>query len=110
MSVSEQRETYNGWSNYPTWAVNLWIDNDQGIQEATLEVVRDAMERSTFNVLSGKTTERYEVSSALKQWVTDEETGLVPDLGASVAGDLLGYALDGVDWYEIADAWIEVSS
>ena len=20
---------YNGWSNYETWAVNLWLDNDQ---------------------------------------------------------------------------------
>jgi hypothetical protein len=25
--------TYNGWTNYETSCVNLWIDNDQGSQE-----------------------------------------------------------------------------
>jgi len=23
-------ETYNGWTNYQTWAVKLWMDNDEG--------------------------------------------------------------------------------
>ena len=23
---------YNGWTNYETWNVALWIDNDQGLQ------------------------------------------------------------------------------
>jgi hypothetical protein len=32
---------------------------------------------------------------------------LAPDLGASFAADLLGYALDKVDWDEIADSLIE---
>jgi hypothetical protein len=36
--------------------------------------------------------------------VTDE---LAPDLGASFAADLLGYALGEVDWYEIATSWIQ---
>ena len=24
-------ETYNGWSNYETWNVALWLGNDQGL-------------------------------------------------------------------------------
>lgn len=31
----------------------------------------------------------------------------MPDLGASFAADLLGFALDQVDWREIANAWLE---
>jgi hypothetical protein len=30
-----------------------------------------------------------------------------PILGASFVAHLLGYALDQVDWFEIADAWLE---
>lgn len=26
---------YNGWTNYETWAVNLWIDNDGGTERWT---------------------------------------------------------------------------
>jgi hypothetical protein len=25
--------SYNGWTNYETWVVNLWIDNEQGSLE-----------------------------------------------------------------------------
>jgi hypothetical protein len=47
---------------------------------------------------------RIRVADGLKEWVRND---LAPDLGASFAADLLGYALDQVDWFEIADAWIQ---
>ena len=28
-------KTYNGWTNYETWAVGLWIDNEQGSYRRT---------------------------------------------------------------------------
>jgi hypothetical protein len=101
-------ETYNGWKNYPTWAVNLWLSNDAGIDEATRKIVAQGLTYADDhpNVPSIWTQEdanRFAVADALKTWVTDE---LAPDLGATFAADLLGYALDQVDWYEIADAWI----
>lgn len=27
--MTTQDRTYNGWSTYETWLVNLWITNDQ---------------------------------------------------------------------------------
>ena len=34
--------SYQGWSNYPTWAVNLWLANDEGLYLATLELIESA--------------------------------------------------------------------
>lgn len=33
-------ETYNGWTNRETWAVALYINNDQGWQESVHEALR----------------------------------------------------------------------
>jgi hypothetical protein len=104
-------ETYNGWKNYPTWAVNLWLSNDEALYGATRELVdreRGMYSAPYFKAMNaGQGAARGQVADALKSWVRDE---LAPDLGASFAADLLGYALNTVDWLEIADAWLEDAS
>jgi hypothetical protein len=97
----ENDQTYNGWKNYPTWAVNLWLSNDEGLYQQAVEITRFNVEHQ--NAADGGFG-RGVLAEQLKLWVRDE---LAPDLGATFAADLLGYALDCVDWYEIADAWIE---
>lgn len=105
-------ETYNGWKNYPTWNVNLWLSNDEGLYNVTCQVTRDALEDADGHsnvpkIWSQDQANRFTVADRLKDFVRDE---LAPDLGASFAADLLGYALDEVDWDEIANAWIETVS
>jgi hypothetical protein len=99
-------ETYNGWKNYPTWVVNLWLSNDEGLYLGALARTRAVLEdyHPTTAVWSVEESRRFNVADTLKTWVTYD---LTPDLGASFAADLLGYALDQVDWDEVADAWIE---
>lgn len=89
--INLDEQGYNGWKNYPTWCVNLWLSNDEGLYNQTLELM------AAYEPM-------HERVSALKAWVTDE---LAPDLGASFAADLLGYALGEIDWYEIANFWTE---
>lgn len=43
---------YNGWSNYETWAVGMYLDGNytgSGTYELAIETVRQALERSTYN-------------------------------------------------------------
>jgi hypothetical protein len=86
---------YNGWSNYPTWAVNLWLSNDEGLYNETQEKAQFAANQADPS--NG-------LASSLRYWVENE---LAPDLGATFAADLLGYALGEVNWHEIADVWLE---
>ena len=49
--------TYNGWTNYETWNVALWIGNDEGLYDIarlceTYSDFVDALEGGSFNDLS----------------------------------------------------------
>jgi hypothetical protein len=76
---------YQGWKNYESWAVALWLDNEQSLQ-------REAQR------LANRSTHR--AADALKTFVTDD---ILPDLGASLASDLLNAAVSEVDWQEVAE-------
>ena len=78
--------TYNGWTNYETWNVALWLDNDQGEQEHWTDRAEEL--------------ERYELKSELRDFF-NENNPLSGD--ASCYADLLSDALDTVNWYEIVD-------
>lgn len=82
---------YNGWSNYETWNVALWLGNDEALDANKRYIIAEA-------------ESRYDASQALKDFVTDPENGMVPDLPASMGADLLGAALSEVNWLEIVDA------
>jgi hypothetical protein len=90
-------KTYNGWTNYETWCVNLWIGNDQGSEEQARELTLDAVKRH------GKDDAPWHLADEFKGWITDE----APDLGATLYADLLGAALSEVDWVEIAEGYLD---
>ncbi len=88
-----QHKEYNGYYNYETWLVALWIDNDQFTQEQLHEMAETIPDRDA-----------YDLSLQIEAWVTND---MIPDLGATLAADLVSGALSEVNWREIAENAIE---
>lgn len=81
---------YNGWKNYNTWAVNLWLNNEPGPYNMLRDIARES---------GGVDPKHAQVIAAdrLKEIIQDN----APDLEPSMYSDLLAAALDDVDYYEI---------
>lgn len=82
---------YNGWSNYETWNVNLWLTNDEYIYESIMEELSPDMED-------------YEVGNIIECFV--DNMNPIADQ-ASLFTDLLGSALHEVDYSEIGTSFLE---
>lgn len=81
---------YNGWRDYFTWAVHLWLSNDENTFRAALSVIRRSRDPE----------------QALKAFVEE----MSPLEGtASLYQDCLGYALAKVDYGAIVKALREAA-
>jgi hypothetical protein len=98
-------ERYNGWTNYETWLVNLWMDNEQGSQDFFREVARGIHSQTdAYNTgLTVAEEARFRFSDWLKQYYSEETRPELP----GVYGDLLCGALSSVNWDEIARHYID---
>lgn len=107
--MSGDEQGHNGWKNYETWAVALWIDNDQGSYNYSRDMARtvrqDAPTSSQVEdgIWTVEQAERFNLADQLKEWQEDE----MPELEASVWTDLLRSAFGEVDWHEIAANFLE---
>ena len=108
-----EAKRYNGWANYETWAVALWIDNEQGSYNHRCDLAREASKQAK----AGRSFTRKEsaaliLAELLKKWI-DEDNPLSGDNvrhsadPASLYTDLLNAALSEVNWREIAENWLE---
>lgn len=88
---------YNGWSNYETWLVNLWLG--EGIIGDLHGVEEQARAFAESNDSDGNFA-AYEMGRWLKEQVTEIGCGSYPT-GDGLAADLLGASLSRVDWTEI---------
>jgi hypothetical protein len=80
------RVEYNGWTNYETWLVKLWLDNEPSTYELQRELTNAHRQPS-------------KIADALKDYI--EENSPVSEAGLYT--DLLNSALSEVDWYSIAE-------
>ena len=93
--------THNGWTNYETWVVNLWMDNEQHVQRYWEHEARTAKtkENPVF-WLADRIKEEHE--AACQQMLDDSVHYKVGPFA-----DLLNGALSEVNWDEIARHWID---
>lgn len=94
--MSEDAKKYNGWANYETWCVHLWLTNDEGSYRYWSE------EAERHRKKAGE-----DASGTLAEQLKSELEEASPIEAASVFSDLLNAALGEVDWHEVADAFLE---
>jgi hypothetical protein len=98
-------ERYNGWANYETWSVALWLDNEAFSYHYWRERARECLEEAT----KGRSLSRAEQASAALASLLKEELEEGSPLAeqATLYADLLGSALSDVNWHEIAKHYLE---
>ena len=82
-------QTYNGWKNYETWAVGMWLDGNYDGEGTYLEALRITREYAPEGA--------YAVANALEEFFTEQ----LPELDGIVS-DLLNGAISEIDWHELA--------
>lgn len=101
---------YNGYENYETWAIALWLNNEHGdydrwtVQAAILKDNAAEAPRVEEGIWTEAEAVRYELANEIKEAV--KEGNPLAD-GASLYTDLLGAALGSVNWSEVANSFIE---
>ena len=99
-------QTYNGYANYETWLISVWIDNEQHTIDGWLDVAKHhyniAEDRKYF---TKKEEAVISFSEDMKEWYGDR----VPDSDdiGGLFSDLLHAALGSVDWHELAGKYMD---
>lgn len=102
---------YNGWYNYETWAVKLWIDNEEFSYRFWQGKARDAFSiaiDSHEKYFTPSEQARINLADILKEH-HEENNPLAPHIApiSTVYTDLMSAALSEVNWHEIANALLE---
>lgn len=102
--------THKGWSNHPTYLIWHWIVECQHAREyfeMQVNGIRDDLHKNYSGSLSGDSLEirvTEILSEEIREEVTNQDVGENYAPTAAIIKWLVDYALDQVDWLQIAKA------
>lgn len=115
-------KTYNGWTNYETWTVNLYMDNEPGTADAWRLIARSLYRAAEPSRLFTKREEacfkfedvlkaRYQewidlAADSLRLRIQPSGCHLPPEIRDTVAQLLTG-AAEEINWRELARNWMD---
>jgi hypothetical protein len=105
-------EGYNGWKNFETWTVSLWLGNEEADYKRWTVAAQDEWYNSkgAASVFNGLRTRGEAATSELadRMRVCYEERAetLLP---CGLLRDLLQAAIDRADWEEVATPFVEAA-
>jgi hypothetical protein len=115
--MTDDTKGYNGWTNYETWCVHLWLTNEEGSYRYWREEAERHQAEAPSNanvkrgILSVEEAARYTLGEAIKESFETfhpfRGEHLAKPMEADVFGDLLDSALSEVRWSDIAEAFLE---
>lgn len=103
-----ERKEYNGWTNYETWAVALWIDNDGGA-DRWIERAGEILDQPWEPFYPSQDHARscaHQLGAEIKD---EHEEGDPTANSESVYEDLMRAALSEVNWDEIAGHYVDAA-
>jgi len=100
-----EHKEYNGWTNYETWLVNLWLnESGEDLTARTAEYVQAAIDDGACDAQSVRDA----AAEVLAQTLENDHDDAADELNIpnGVFSDLLSAALREVDWRSIADHYV----
>ena len=106
--MEENADKYNGWTNYETWTVSLWLDNEESSYRYWRDQAQQHRETASESpqVIEGIWTIEQAANFNLADQLEEEITAGIPLQEPSIYNDLLTAALSEVNWTEIAENWL----